>query len=127
MAKDEEFRKELGGCKTRADQHQFAQGAGFEFTGDEMKTAGSELQDADLDVISGGSCCGQTCESEIARAMTSNIARCSLQKRTREYSRRLQAGTAPNRLGENERSREPPTRIYSGCFRVFQPLPVFWE
>ena len=58
VAKDEEFSKRLGGCKTRADQHQWAQGAGFEFTGDEMKAATGELQDADLDVISGG-CCGR--------------------------------------------------------------------
>jgi predicted ribosomally synthesized peptide with nif11-like leader len=62
VTKDEEFRKGLGGCKTRADQQQLAQGAGFEFTGDEMKAAASELQDADLDVISAGSCCGVTCE-----------------------------------------------------------------
>ena len=63
VAKDEELRKGLSGCKTRADQYQWAQGAGFEFTGDEMKAAAGELQDADLDVISGGSCCGSTCES----------------------------------------------------------------
>jgi predicted ribosomally synthesized peptide with nif11-like leader len=64
VAKDEEFRKRLGGCKSGAEQQQFAQGAGFEFTGEEMKAAAGELQDADLDVISGGSCCGYTCESE---------------------------------------------------------------
>jgi predicted ribosomally synthesized peptide with nif11-like leader len=64
VTKDEEFRKGLTGCKSRADQYQLAQGAGFEFTGDEMKAAASELQDTDLDVISGGSCCGRTCESE---------------------------------------------------------------
>jgi len=64
VAKDEEFCKRLGGCKTRADQYQFAQGAGFEFSGDEMRAAAGELQDADLDVISGGSCCGFTCEPE---------------------------------------------------------------
>jgi len=56
VAKDEEFCKRLGGCKTRADQYQFAQGAGFEFTGDEMKAAAGELRDADLEVISGGVC-----------------------------------------------------------------------
>jgi hypothetical protein len=54
----------LGGCKGRADQYQLARGAGFEFSGDEMKAAGSELQDADLEVISGGSCCGHTCEQD---------------------------------------------------------------
>ena len=68
VAKDEEFRKRLGGCKTRAEQQQFAQGAGFEFTGDEMKAAAGELQDADLDVISGGlpggGCCGSSCETD---------------------------------------------------------------
>ena len=61
VAKDEEFRKQLGGCKTRADQYQFAQGAGFESTRNEMKAAAGELQDVDLDVVSGGSCCGYTC------------------------------------------------------------------
>jgi len=64
VSKDEEFRTRLGGCKTGADRYQFAQGAGFEFTGDEMRAAASELQDADLDGISGGSCCGFTCEPE---------------------------------------------------------------
>ena len=64
VSKDEEFRTRLGGCQTRADQYQFAQGAGFEFTPDEMKAAGSELQDADLEVISGGSCCSAKCEAE---------------------------------------------------------------
>jgi len=68
LTKDEEFRKGLGGCKTRADQYQFAQEAGFEFTVDEMKAAASELQDADLDVISGGSCCGATCEHDTSSA-----------------------------------------------------------
>jgi predicted ribosomally synthesized peptide with nif11-like leader len=64
VSKDEEFRRRLGGCQTRADQYQFAQGVGFEFTRDEMKAAGSELQDAELDVISGRSCCGMTCEND---------------------------------------------------------------
>ena len=63
VAKDEEFRKQLGDCKTRADQYQFAQGAGFEFTGDELRAARGELQDRDLDTISGGgTCCGSTAE-----------------------------------------------------------------
>ncbi len=57
VSQDEEFRKGLDGCKTEADRHQFAQGAGFEFTGDEMKAAAGELQDADLGVISGGAGC----------------------------------------------------------------------
>jgi len=56
-AKDEEFRKGLGGCKTQAEQQQFAQAAGFEFTPDEVKAAAGELQDADLAAISGGIGC----------------------------------------------------------------------
>jgi predicted ribosomally synthesized peptide with nif11-like leader len=64
VSKDEEFRKGLGGCKTKTEQQQFAQGAGFEFTGDEARAAAGELQDADLDVISGGSCCSVTCERD---------------------------------------------------------------
>jgi predicted ribosomally synthesized peptide with nif11-like leader len=64
VSKDEEFRNKLGGCKSGADQYQFAQGAGFEFTVDEMNAAGSELQDVDLDVVSGGSCCGFTWETD---------------------------------------------------------------
>jgi predicted ribosomally synthesized peptide with nif11-like leader len=64
VAKDEEFRKGLDGCKSRAEQQQFAQGAGFEFTGDEVKAAAGELQDTDLDLVSGGSCCGFTCEHD---------------------------------------------------------------
>jgi predicted ribosomally synthesized peptide with nif11-like leader len=74
VSKDEEFRKELGGCKTRAEQQQFAQGAGFEFTGDEMRAAAGELQDADLDVISGGRCCGSTCETEFCTSETQGCA-----------------------------------------------------
>ena len=60
VTKDEEFRKGLTGCKSRADQQQFAQGAGFEFTREEMRAAAGEIQDADLEVISGG-CCGSEC------------------------------------------------------------------
>jgi predicted ribosomally synthesized peptide with nif11-like leader len=68
VSKDEEFRGRLSGCKNRADQQQFAQGAGFEFTGEEMRAAASELQDADLETVSGGSCCSATCEAEACQA-----------------------------------------------------------
>jgi len=67
VSKDEEFRKGLEGCNARADQYQFAQGEGFEFTVDEMRAAAGELQDGDLEVISGGSCYGFTCENDSAR------------------------------------------------------------
>jgi len=62
VGKDEELRRRLGGCKTGADQYQLARGAGFEFTRDEMKAASSELQDADLEVVSGGVACS-ACET----------------------------------------------------------------
>ncbi len=58
VAKDEDFRKHLDGCKVGADRYQFAQGAGFEFTVDEIKAASTELQDADLETIFGGTGCG---------------------------------------------------------------------
>ena len=58
VRKDEEFRKGLGGCKGSAERLEYAQGAGFEFTSDEIKAASSELQDADLEVIAGGGPCG---------------------------------------------------------------------
>ena len=64
VATDGEFRKGLLGCKTGAEQQHLARGAGFEFTREEISAARGELQDADLDAISGGACCGRTCESE---------------------------------------------------------------
>ena len=62
VAKDEEFRKRLSGCGTRAEQFEFARGAGFEFTHGEIRAASDELQDADLDTISGGDCRLQPCD-----------------------------------------------------------------
>ncbi len=53
-AKDEEFRKRLDGCNTEAELHRFAREAGFTFTEGEVRAARAELQDADLDLISGG-------------------------------------------------------------------------
>ncbi len=53
-AKDEKFRIQLSGCKTETERRQFALGEGFDFTGDELSVARGELQDSDLDAISGG-------------------------------------------------------------------------
>ncbi len=64
VGKDEGFRKQLGRCTNRTEQQQLAQSLGFEFSADEMKTAAGELQDVDLDGVSGGNCCGFTCEPE---------------------------------------------------------------
>ena len=61
VSEDEEFRKRLSGRGTRAEQLEFARGAGFEFTRDEIRAASGELQDADLDTISGGNC---SCETD---------------------------------------------------------------
>ena len=66
VAGDETFRQGLGGCKSRAEQHAFARAAGFDFTVEELKAASAEIQDSDLDTMSGGSCCGYTCEPENA-------------------------------------------------------------
>ena len=54
LTKDEEFRKGLTGCNSGAERREYALGAGFECTGEEIKAAVDELQDADLEVISGG-------------------------------------------------------------------------
>lgn len=62
LGKDEEFRKLLTGCKTQAEQQQLALGAGFEFTRDEIMAARGELQDADLDAITGGVVCTAPCQ-----------------------------------------------------------------
>lgn len=57
VSKDDVFRKQLSSCKNRDEQQRFAKAAGFDFTGDEIKTAQSEIQDADLDQVSGAGCC----------------------------------------------------------------------
>ncbi len=57
VANDEKFRTGFGGCKTQADQEDYVRTAGFSFTRDEMNLVRSEIQDADLDAVSGG-CCG---------------------------------------------------------------------
>ena len=64
ISEDAEFREGLTSCKSGAEQEQLARGAGFEFTRDEIRDASGELQDSDLDTISGGSCCASTCESD---------------------------------------------------------------
>ena len=64
VEKEEEFRKRLGGCKSGAEQQQFAREAGFEFTSDEIRAATGELQDRHLDLISGGVSCGVGCPFE---------------------------------------------------------------
>lgn len=65
VGSDESFRQGLAGCRNRGEQHAFARAAGFDFTADEVRAAGNDLQDADLDAVSGGSCCGATCEPEV--------------------------------------------------------------
>ncbi len=54
VKQDEKFRAGLEGCKTGAERHQFALKAGFQFNGEEIRAARSELQDRELDGISGG-------------------------------------------------------------------------
>ncbi len=57
VAKDKKFRAELVGCRTEAERQEFALKAGFQFTSNEIAAARTELQDADLDGISGGTGC----------------------------------------------------------------------
>jgi len=63
VAKDEEFREQLSDCTSRAEQLQFAREGGFDFTPEEMAEVRDELQDEDLDQVSGGGC-GCLCESD---------------------------------------------------------------
>ncbi len=65
LGNDEQFRQGLSCCKTEAEQQKFAHSAGFQFTSAEMKAARGELQDADLDNISGGSPTSVTCVQDI--------------------------------------------------------------
>ncbi len=64
-AKDEEFRNRLDGCKTEAELLRFARGAGFTFTDGEVRAARAELQDADLDLISGGVILSSPCPRDL--------------------------------------------------------------
>jgi predicted ribosomally synthesized peptide with nif11-like leader len=50
--------------QTREERRQWAQGLGYDFTGEEMEQASSELTDDELEQVAGGKCCGYTCESE---------------------------------------------------------------
>lgn len=65
---DKEFRKRLGDCTTTAEQQQFAREAGFEFTSEELGVVRGELQDADLDMISGGGC-SCACENQACQSI----------------------------------------------------------
>ncbi len=64
LAEDAQFRKGLGDCKTEDEQLKFALRAGFNFTSVELRTARGELQDADLDGITGGASIASTCLQE---------------------------------------------------------------
>ncbi len=59
--------KQAASFKTREERQQWTQGLGYDFTGEELKQASSELTDEDLELVAaGGTCCGYTCESEHA-------------------------------------------------------------
>jgi predicted ribosomally synthesized peptide with nif11-like leader len=59
VRKDAEFCQRLRDCKSRAEQSEFVRQAGFQFSREEIRAASGELEDADLDMISGGAqCCG---------------------------------------------------------------------
>ncbi|MCL6612919.1 MAG: Nif11-like leader peptide family natural product precursor [Peptococcaceae bacterium] len=50
--------------QTREERRRWARGLGYDFTGEELEQATAELTDEELELVSGGSCCGFTCETD---------------------------------------------------------------
>ncbi len=61
---DPDLLKQAASFKTREERRQWAQGLGYDFSGEELKQASSELTDEELELVAGGGCCGFTCENE---------------------------------------------------------------
>ena len=64
IADNETLRKKLYACATAEERRHLAAELGFEFTAEEFNDARSRLFEKELDFVSGGSCCGHTCENE---------------------------------------------------------------
>lgn len=64
MQEDDDFAKSFFTCKSTEEKRDFIKEKGFDFTKEEMEEAMKDLN------ISGGSCCGQICESDRHSACT---------------------------------------------------------
>jgi len=64
LSGNEELKARLSACITPEKRMLCAKESGFEFTAEELNSARTGLSDEKLDAISGGSCCGHTCEPE---------------------------------------------------------------
>ncbi len=64
LAVNKVLREQLCSISSAEERMEIARESGFEFTVDEFCAARSELLEDELDAISGGSCCGSTCEEE---------------------------------------------------------------
>ena len=54
LKNDQEFAQKVTACIDAEERMRFAREAGFDFTASELKMAGQELSDNDLDSVSGG-------------------------------------------------------------------------
>ncbi len=61
---DPDLLRQAASLRTREERRRWARGLGYDFTGGELNQASAELSDEELELVSGGSCCGYTCESD---------------------------------------------------------------
>ena len=64
LAVNEELKQILHSCSTPDERMNYAKESGFDFTADEFAEVRTEFFEAELDGVSGGNCCMQSCESE---------------------------------------------------------------
>lgn len=61
---DKEFQKRFLALATAEERQSFLHSEGFDFTPEELAQVRQELSDDELAAVSGGKCCGATCEKE---------------------------------------------------------------
>ncbi len=64
---DPDLLQQAASLRTREERRRWARGLGYEFTGEELGQASAELTDEELELVSGGSCCGNICELDFCQ------------------------------------------------------------
>ncbi|NTW57189.1 MAG: Nif11-like leader peptide family natural product precursor [Chlorobiaceae bacterium] len=64
LERNEKLKQEFISCSTPEERMNYAKESGFDFTADEFAEMRTELFESELDGVSGGNCCMQSCESE---------------------------------------------------------------